>query len=131
MRSCPRTIGFIAIIFVLSISSCVSTGIKFEDKGCYREQNWPEPVMVNRKWINDDLMVEIKVNLNCAVVARNPSFKISEDTLELRYKTHSSSGFFTSCTCPHILNYTIHDLNQKEYTIVVVQDGYTQGRDTP
>ena len=74
-------------------------------------------------WLDDTtLKIKAIVSINCANTIGHGNYKtsIGNEGLFLEYKIIKPiSGIVASCMCAHELNYTISDLEQKDYSIEI------------
>jgi len=116
------------ILFILFIS-CFSVSIlsgeintlKFTDNTCtVRLETFKESVLIENK---EDLIINIKRNLNCGLSAQEPSYKTDGNgKLILKYNTSSPSGLLAACVCGHDIEFKFLDKFENKISEILIYE---------
>ena len=94
---------------------------QFTDSGCYENIEGNSKPSYKSTWADGFQNVQIRTEINCAFIAQKPSFKLSDETLDLEFETLSPEGAVALCDCRHKIDFKVK--TEKEYPVQIKMDG--------
>jgi hypothetical protein len=109
----------LTLLFIVLISGCTQSNLKFSTGGCDIPLNTMETWIYDAIWINETILkITAYTRTFCEGVEIIGDYSLENNNLYLGYATRKGE-IQSSCTCSHKLIYEVNNLAKKDYSLLI------------